>query len=128
LAPIVLFAVIFVWTPPHFWALAIRYRSDYVAAEVPMLPAVMSFESTARRIVAYSVVLWATTLLFGAVGGVGVLYWTAAVVLGAIFLVYAVRLYRERTEARAMQLFGWSITYVTLLFAAIAIDQLVHHA
>ncbi|MDQ1364561.1 MAG: heme o synthase [Acidimicrobiaceae bacterium] len=127
LAPIVLFAVIFVWTPPHFWALAIRYRSDYVAAEVPMLPAVMSFESTARRIVAYSVVLWATTLLFGAVGGVGVLYWTAAVVLGAIFLVYAVRLYRERTEARAMQLFGWSITYVTLLFAAIAIDQLVHH-
>ncbi|MDQ1356458.1 MAG: heme o synthase, partial [Acidimicrobiaceae bacterium] len=99
LAPIVLFAVIFVWTPPHFWALAIRYRSDYVAAEVPMLPAVMSFESTARRIVAYSVVLWATTLLFGAVGGVGVLYWTAAVVLGAIFLVYAVRLYRERTEA-----------------------------
>jgi protoheme IX farnesyltransferase len=128
LAPVVLFAVIFVWTPPHFWALAIRYRSDYVAAEVPMLPAVMSFESTARRIVAYSVVLWATTLLFGAVGGVGVLYWTAAVVLGAIFLVYAVRLYRERTEARAMQLFGWSITYVTLLFAAIAIDQLVHHA
>jgi protoheme IX farnesyltransferase len=128
LAPIVLFAVIFVWTPPHFWALAIRYRSDYVAAEVPMLPAVMSFESTARRIVAYTVVLWATTLLFGAVGGVGVLYWTAAVVLGAIFLVYAVRLYRERTEARAMQLFGWSITYVTLLFAAIAIDQLVHHA
>ncbi|MDQ1392318.1 MAG: heme o synthase [Acidimicrobiaceae bacterium] len=127
LAPIVLFLVIFVWTPPHFWALAIRYRSDYVAAEVPMLPAVMSLEATARRIVAYTVVLWATTLLFGAVGGVGVVYWAAAVVLGGVFLAYALRLYRERTEARAMQLFGWSITYVTLLFAAIAIDQLVHH-
>ncbi len=127
LAPIVLFLVIFVWTPPHFWALAIRYRSDYMAAEVPMLPAVMSLEATARRIVAYTVVLWATTLLFGAVGGVGVLYWAAAVILGAIFLAYAMRLYREHTEARAMQLFGWSITYVTLLFAAIAIDQLVHH-
>ncbi len=128
LAPIVLFAVIFVWTPPHFWALAIRYRDDYVAAEVPMLPAVMSMQSTAKRIVAYSVVLWATSLAFGAVGGVGVIYWSAAMVLGAVFCFYALRLYRERTEARAMQLFGWSITYVTLLFAAIALDQIVRHA
>jgi heme o synthase len=128
LAPVMLFLVIFVWTPPHFWALAIRYRADYVAAEVPMLPAVMSMQSTALRIVAYSVVLWATSLGFGAVGGVGVIYWTAAMVLGAVFVVYAVRLYRDRTEARAMQLFGWSITYVTLLFAAIALDQIVRHA
>ncbi len=127
LAPVILFLVIFVWTPPHFWALAIRYRADYVAAEVPMLPAVMSMQSTAVRIVAYSVVLWATSLAFGAVGGVGIIYWTAAMVLGAVFLIYAVRLYRERTEARAMQLFAWSITYVTLLFAAIAVDQIVRH-
>ncbi|MDQ6948231.1 MAG: heme o synthase [Actinomycetota bacterium] len=127
LAPFVLFLVIFVWTPPHFWALAIRYRADYVAAEVPMLPAVTSLEATARRIVAYTVVLWATSLLFGAVGGVGVIYWAAALVLGGVFFAYAVRLYREPTEARAMRLFGWSITYVTLLFAAIAIDQLVRH-
>ena len=128
LAPVVLFLLIFVWTPPHFWALAIRYRSDYEAAEVPMLPVVMSLEGTARRIVAYTLVLWATSLLFGAVGGVGDIYWVAAVVLGAVFLLYALRLSWERTEARAMQLFAWSITYVTLLFAAIAVDQIVRHA
>jgi protoheme IX farnesyltransferase len=127
LAPIVLFAVIFVWTPPHFWALAIRYRADYAAAEVPMLPAVTSLESTARQIVAYTVVLWAVSLLFGAVAGVGVIYWVAAVALGGVFLADALRLYRNPTEARAMRLFGWSITYLTLLFAAIAIDQLVRH-
>ena len=127
LAPIVLFAVIFVWTPPHFWALAIRYRKDYAAAEVPMLPAVASFESTARHIVAYTVVLWATTMLYGSVADMGVIYWVAAAVLGAIFLGYALRLYFDRTESRAMQLFGYSITYVTLLFGAIAADQLIHH-
>ncbi len=128
LAPIVLFGVIFVWTPPHFWALAIRYRADYVAAEVPMLPAVATMESTARQIVIYTVVLWATTLAFGAVGGMGPIYWVSAVVLGGVFLASALQLYRERTEARAMRLFGWSITYLTLLFAAIAVDQLVRHA
>jgi heme o synthase len=127
LAPVMLFLVIFVWTPPHFWALAIRYRDDYSAAEVPMLPSVMSLEATARRIIAYTVVLWATSLAFGAVAGVGVIYWAAALVLGAVFLAGAVGLYREPTEARAMRLFGWSITYLTLLFAAIAVDQLVRH-
>ncbi|MDP9073378.1 MAG: heme o synthase [Actinomycetota bacterium] len=127
LAPIVLFAVIFVWTPPHFWALAIRYRDDYVAADVPMLPAVVPFAATARRIVAYTVVLWATSLLFGAVADMGVIYWVAAVILGGAFLAGAIRLYREQTEARAMRLFAYSISYLTLLFAAIAIDQLVLH-
>jgi protoheme IX farnesyltransferase len=127
LAPVVLFLVIFVWTPPHFWALAIRYRADYAAADVPMLPAVTTLRSTARQIVAYTVVLLATSLLFGAVGGVGVIYWASATGLGAVFLAGAVGLYREPTEARAMRLFGWSITYLTLLFAAIAIDQLVRH-
>ena len=127
LAPVILFAVIFVWTPPHFWALAIRYREEYAAAEVPMLPAVATLEATARRIVAYTVVLWATSLVFAGVGGMGLIYSGAAVVLGAVFLFYALRLYRDRTEARAMQLFAWSITYLTLLFAAMAVDQLVHH-
>ncbi|HEX3541106.1 MAG TPA: heme o synthase [Acidimicrobiales bacterium] len=127
LAPIVLFLVIFVWTPPHFWALAVRYRADYVAAEVPMLPAVASMESTARQIVGYTVVLWAVSLLFAVVGGMGAIYWTSAVVLGAVFLGAAIQLYRDRTEVRAMRLFGWSITYLTLLFAAIAVDQLVGH-
>jgi heme o synthase len=128
LAPVVLFAIIFVWTPPHFWALAMRYRDDYAAAEVPMLPVVASFARTARHIVAYTVVTWAATLLFGAVAGMGALYWVAAVVLGAVFLAYALRLQREGTPARAMRLFGWSITYVTLLFGAMAADTLLRAA
>jgi protoheme IX farnesyltransferase len=126
LAPVVLFAVIFVWTPPHFWALAIKYRDDYAAAEVPMLPAVASLAVTARRILIYTVALWVTSLVFAAVGAMGLIYWGAAVVLGALFLFYAIRLYRDQTPARAMGLFGYSISYVTLLFSAMAVDQLVH--
>jgi heme o synthase len=125
LAPLVLFAVIFVWTPPHFWALAIKYRDDYAAADVPMLPAVRSFTHTARQIVIYTVVLWATSLVFGEVGGMGALYWTAALVLGGVFLLYAVQLLRDATAKRAMRLFSYSISYVTLLFGAMALDQLV---
>ena len=127
LAPIVLFAVIFIWTPPHFWALAVKYRDDYAAAEVPMLPAVAPMETTARQIVVYSVALWGASLLFGLVGDMGVIYWGAATILGAGFLRYALALYRDRTSARAMQLFAFSISYVTLLFSAIAVDQLVRH-
>jgi protoheme IX farnesyltransferase len=127
LAPIALFAVIFIWTPPHFWALAIKYRDDYAAADIPMLPAVAPLEATARQIVLYSVVLWGASLLFGLVGNMGVVYWAAASILGAGFLWYAVALYGDRTAARAMQLFAYSISYVTLLFSAIAVDQLVRH-
>jgi heme o synthase len=127
LAPVVLFAVIFVWTPPHFWALAIKYRDDYAAAEVPMLPAVASLAVTARRILVYTVALWVSSLVFAAVGDMGIVYWTAAAVLGAVFLLHAIRLYRDQTTARAMRLFAYSISYVTLLFSAIAVDQLVHH-
>lgn len=127
LAPVVLFAIIFVWTPPHFWALALRYRDDYAAAEVPMLPVVASFARTARQIVIYTAILWAMSLLFASVAGMGYLYWGAAVVLGAVFLAYAVRLQRDGSPARAMRLFGWSITYVTLLFGAMAADTLVRH-
>jgi heme o synthase len=125
LAPLVLFAVIFVWTPPHFWALAIKYKDDYAAADVPMLPAVRSFVHTARQIVIYTVVLWATSLVFGDVAGMGAIYWTAAVVLGGVFLLYAVQLLRDATTRRAMRLFSYSISYVTLLFGAMALDQLV---
>jgi protoheme IX farnesyltransferase len=125
LAPVVLFAVIFVWTPPHFWALALRYRDDYAAADVPMLPVVASFARTARQIVIYTVILWATSLLFAPVAGMGLLYWAAAIVLGALFTVYALRLQHDGTPARAMRLFSWSITYVTLLFGAMAADTLV---
>jgi protoheme IX farnesyltransferase len=127
LAPIVLFAVIFVWTPPHFWALAIRYREDYATAHVPMLPAVTTLRNTARQIVLYTVILWATSLLFGAVAGMGAIYWAAAVVLGAIFVRRAAALLRDSAPAQAMRVFSYSIAYVTLLFGAMAVDQLVRH-
>ncbi|MCU1450823.1 MAG: ctaB [Acidimicrobiales bacterium] len=126
LAPLVLFSIIFYWTPPHFWALAIRYREDYAAADVPMLPAVATFAVTARKILVYTLVLWAATLLLYPVGRMGDLYLAAAFVLGGIFTFHAVRLRQVGTAERAMKLFGWSISYVTLLFGAMALDQLVH--
>jgi len=125
LAPLVLFAVIFAWTPPHFWALAIRYREEYAAAAVPMLPTVSGLAVTARKILAYTVVLWAITLVFHPVAHMGQLYLASAVVLGAIFTWYAVQLLRNATAERAMRLFSYSISYVTLLFGAMALDQLV---
>ncbi len=123
--PLVLFALIFFWTPPHFWALAIKYRDDYARAEVPMLPAVESVRSTARRILGYTLVLWALSLLFHVVASMGPIHLVAAVVLGAIFTGHAIALLRTGDAGRAMRLFGWSITYVTLLFAAITVDVLV---
>jgi protoheme IX farnesyltransferase len=123
--PVVLFAVIFYWTPPHFWALAIRYRDDYARAHVPMLPVVASLRTTALRIVLYTLLLWALTLLFAPVAGMGDIYIAAALVLGAVFTWLAVRLLRDSSPQAAMRVFTWSITYITLLFGAIALDQLV---
>ena len=125
LAPFVLFAIIFVWTPPHFWALAIRYREDYAAAEVPMLPAVASMEEVCRQIELYTVALVAASVMFSPVAHMGLLYLASAVVLGGMFLRHAFQLRRDPTPKRAMRLFGWSITYVTLLFSAMALDQLL---
>ncbi|MGH8775478.1 MAG: heme o synthase [Jiangellaceae bacterium] len=124
-APVILFAVIFYWTPPHFWALAIRHRDDYARADVPMLPAVRNARTVAIRILAYSLVLWALTVAFSPVAGMGHVYLGSALVLGAVFCGLAVQLVRDSTPARAMKLFGWSITYITLLFGAMAVDQLV---
>ena len=124
-APLVLFGVIFYWTPPHFWALAIRYRDDYRAANVPMLPAVASTRTTAVRMVGYTAVLWGLSLLFSAVGEMGLVYLVSALVLGAVFLFYAVQVLRTQAAASAMRLFSYSITYITLLFAAMAVDQVV---
>ena len=125
MAPLVLFAIIFVWTPPHFWALAIRYRDDYRRADVPMMPTVVGFTRTARQIVLYTLLLWAASLVFYPVARMGDLYLVVAAVLGAIFLWQAVQLLRDRTPERAMRLFGYSISYLTLLFAAMAVDQLL---
>ena len=129
-APVVLFALIFVWTPPHFWALAVRYRDDYRTADVPMLPAVASLRRTAREIVLYTAVLVAVSLLFAAVGHMGPVYVAVAGVAGLVYLVMAVRLWgrarRDRaTGGDAMRLFGYSITYLTALFVAMAVDVLV---
>jgi protoheme IX farnesyltransferase len=124
-APVVLFAVIFFWTPPHFWALAIRYREDYSAAEVPMLPSVATEREVGNQIVVYSVIVWALTLLFVPVADMGLLYTVSAVVLGALFTWMSVMVRIDPTAQRAMALFKHSITYVTLLFAAMAVDPLV---
>jgi heme o synthase len=123
--PVVLFAVIFYWTPPHFWALAIRYRDDYARAHVPMLPVVASLRTTALRILVYTLLLWVLTLLFAPVAGMGDIYIAAALVLGGVFTWLTIGLLRDSTPQAAMRVFTWSITYITLLFAAIALDELV---
>ncbi|HEY5155177.1 MAG TPA: heme o synthase [Acidimicrobiales bacterium] len=126
-APVVLFAVMFFWTPPHFWALAIRYKDDYAAADVPMLPSVASLHTTAVRILSYTVVVWAFSLVFAPVAGMGLIYLVAAVLLGAGFTWLAVVVLRTESSKAAMRLFTFSITYITLLFAAMAIDVLVRY-
>jgi protoheme IX farnesyltransferase len=124
-APVLMFAIIFFWTPPHFWALAIRYREDYAAADVPMLPAVESLHFTAIRILAYTVLLWALTLVLAPVADLGWIYLATAVVMGALFTAMAVRLLRNPTPPLAMRLFTFSITYLTVLWVAMAVDVLV---
>ena len=123
-APLVMFGVIFIWTPPHFWALAVKYQDDYRAANVPMLPAVASFRRTATSIVAYTIALVAVSFAVAAVGHLGAVYVASAAVLGAIFLVLVVQLRLRATQKAAMRVFGYSITYLTLLFVAMAVDVL----
>jgi len=121
----VLFAIVFVWTPPHFWALALRYREDYASAGIPMLPVVRGPEETRRQILLYSLVLFATTLVLYPVGHMGPAYLGTAVVLGGLFVYRALRLWRERTPALAMSLFKFSIAYLALLFVAVAADAML---
>jgi protoheme IX farnesyltransferase len=120
-----LFLIVFFWTPPHFWALALVIKRDYAAAQVPMLPVVRGDDETARQIVWYSLVLVAVTLLPFAWHTAGVAYLVAAVLLGAIFLRFAWRLRRETTTARAGALFRYSLLYLALLFVALALDPLL---
>ena len=124
-APVVLFAVIFLWTPPHFWALAYKYRDDYEAAHVPMMPVVATFQRTAMEILAYTVAMVAATLVLAPVAHLGTLYVVSAAVLGALFVLFAVRLWLRATPKASMQLFSYSITYLTLLFVAMAVDVFV---
>ena len=126
LPALVLFGVVFYWTPPHFWALALRYRGDYAAARVPMLPVVRGEVETARQIVLYTIVLIAVSLLLLPAAGMGWVYLVAAVVLGGLFLAQAFRLRADAADGRAaISLFRYSITYLTLLFAAVAADALL---
>ena len=124
-APVVLFAIIFFWTPPHFWALAVKYKDDYSRAHIPMLPSVADYHTVAVKIIGYTVVLWALTIALAPVADLGLIYLVAAVLLGAVFLGFAIQVYRLQTPKIAMRLFSYSITYVTLLFGAMAVDQLV---
>ena len=131
-APVVLFAVVFFWTPPHFWALAIRYRDDYAAASVPMLPVVAPAVSVARQVVAYTWATVATSLLLWPVVGTGLFYPVAAGLLGLAFLVeaYGLLVRARRSDdpvaLRPMRLFHASNLYLALLFLSVAIDPLLH--
>lgn len=126
-AAVVLFGVIFFWTPPHFWALAIKYKDDYARADVPMLPSVASYRTTTRKMLGYTVVVWALTLVFAWTADLGLLYWASAVVLGAVFTVMTYGVMRTESPARAIRLFTFSITYITLLFGAMAADVILRN-
>ncbi len=125
LPALLLFLIVFFWTPPHFWALALLIRREYAAARVPMLPVVRGEAETTRSIVRYTLVLIVVTLLPFAANAAGWLYLAVALVLGAVFLVLAVVLARRTTPEHARRLFTYSLAYLALLFVALAVDPLV---
>jgi len=125
LTAILLFVIVFLWTPPHFWALALFRRDDYARARVPMLPVVAGEDETRRQIVIYSVVLVLVTLLLYPAGRMGLLYLLSAEVLGGVFVAFAIHLSRQRTSAAAVKMFTYSILYLGLLFAAMVADRLL---
>ena len=130
-APLVLFLIVFFWTPPHTWALGFRYRDDYAAAHVPMLPVVMDAPGVAWRILCYSAATVATSLVLWPVAHTGWLYPVVAIVTGAVLLWESVQLLQRARRGftgaslNAMRLFHWSNTYLALLFVAAAIDPLI---
>ena len=123
LAPALLFLIVFFWTPPHFWALALRYREDYARAGVPMLPVVRGEAETKRQIFVYALLLLGVSLLLPVFGEAGVLYLAAALALGLLFVAHAAGLWWGRSQP--MALFFHSILYLTLLFLAAAADTLL---
>jgi protoheme IX farnesyltransferase len=120
-----LFLIVFFWTPPHFWALALLIKRDYAAAGIPMLPVVRGERETAREIVLYSFVLVGVTLLPVLARTLGAVYLVSALVLGAAFVALALALQRQTTPARARRLFSYSLAYLALLFVAMAVDPVV---
>lgn len=128
--PVVLFLIVFFWTPPHYWPLAMKYREDYEAAGIPMLPVVRTPREVSRSIVLYSWVMVATSIVLIPVAGMGWVYGIASIVLGAAFLALAYRLHRgtrgsDDVTPLAMRLFHFSITYLALLFLAVAVDPFI---
>jgi heme o synthase len=125
LPALLLFLIVFFWTPPHFWALALLIRREYAAARVPMLPVVKGEPETARSIVRYTLLMIGVTLLPFVAHTVGWLYLVSALLLGGLFLLLAVKLLRNTTPARARRLFTYSLAYLALLFVALAVDPIV---
>ena len=127
--PLLLFAIIFFWTPPHYWPLAIKYTDDYSAAGVPMMPVVEGFRRTSLRILRYTLIVWVLTVAFGWVAGLSWIYLGAAMAVGAAFTGGALGLVREedpqRAAQRSIRMFAFSITHLTVLFTAMALDQLI---
>jgi protoheme IX farnesyltransferase len=120
-----LFLIIFVWTPPHFWALAIYRRDDYAAADIPMLPVTHGVEFTRLQILLYTILLFIVTLLPYLVGMSGLFYLVGAVLLGAGFLYYAILMRFNHDDRLAMRTFSYSIIYLMLLFAFLLIDHYI---
>jgi protoheme IX farnesyltransferase len=125
----VLFLIIFLWTPPHYWPLSLRYKQDYTDAGVPMLPVVRNNKTVGVQIILYAWALVASTLLLIPVGSMGLIYTLTAAITGTWFVVESYRLYRQAIVGEItnpMRLFHGSISYLTLLFVAIAIDPLLY--
>ncbi len=120
-----LFAIIFYWTPPHFWALSLLIQKDYEKAKIPMLPVVMGEPETRKQIVLYSLLLLAVTLILFAMGAMGYFYLVSAIILGGILLYMAIRLFRDKTKSWARTLFWYSNCYLALIFAVMVIDRVI---
>ncbi|MEK9859960.1 MAG: heme o synthase [Alphaproteobacteria bacterium] len=125
LEPLILFGIIFIWTPPHFWALALVKNDDYTRAGIPMMPVVAGAQSTINQIVAYSIVLAPFAVLPAVMGMTSIVYGVVASMLGLGFLGYALRLKREPSDANAMALFKYSILYLFLIFLALGLDAIL---
>ncbi|HWI38290.1 MAG TPA: heme o synthase [Burkholderiales bacterium] len=120
---LLLFLIIFVWTPPHFWSLALYRTNDYARAGVPMLPVTHGRQYTALQVLLYTLILFATTLLPYVIRMSGMVYLACALVLGGLFIAYAVRIYVSYSDAAAQKAFRYSIAYLALLFAALLVDH-----
>jgi protoheme IX farnesyltransferase len=120
--PLYLFAIVFFWTPPHFWALSLLMKEEYKRVGVPMLPVVRGEDETRKQILLYSVLLWAITQLPFCAGGLGAIYLVSSLVLGGLLIGGAVVLYRRADRSSALRLYLFSLLYLALLFGAMVLD------